>query len=70
MLAIYGNQKYDENMEILGKLDVLDVAKGAFQAMDDIDSRQKNGPSNYNNAPLHKGFDIQCGLKGGKLSGG
>lgn len=51
-------QKYEEN-------------KGEFKAIEgDVDTREKNAVTSWNDRALHKGFDIQCGLKGGKLSGG
>lgn len=36
----------------------------------DIDTRAKRGISGYNDVALSKGFEINCGIKGGKLSGG
>lgn len=53
------------------KLVEQEAAKGVFQSMDgDIDTRAKRGISGYNDVALSKGFEINCGIKGGKLSGG
>lgn len=71
MEAQMGAEKYKENIETLQKLVELDVKKGLFATGEgDIDSREKNGVANWNDDPLNKGYEIQCGLKGGKLSGG
>lgn len=66
-----GAEKYQKNYEALTKLQEVAVKKGLFEAIDgDVDTRNRDGPSNYADHALHKGFEIQCGLKGGKLSGG
>lgn len=58
-------------MDTLKKLEELEAKKGKFMTIDeDIDTREKRGIHNWNDQALDKGFEIQCGIKGGKLSGG
>lgn len=67
----WGQAKYDEMLDTMGKLKEAETKKGKFEAIEgDIDSRSKRGLSNLEDMSLHKGYAIQCGLKGGKLSGG
>lgn len=71
MIEILGNRKYNESLEALKKLEELDVKKGKFMTVEgDIDNREKRGVENWNDESLSKGFEILCGIKGGKLSGG
>jgi len=66
-ISLWGQEEYDKQLETLKKVKELDDKKGEFQAIDgDIDTRTKDKWD----VSLHKGYDIQCGLKGGKLSGG
>jgi ABC-type multidrug transport system fused ATPase/permease subunit len=54
-------------LDILKKLEELEVKKGTFLAMDgDVDTRE----ASLKDVEVNKGFEIQCGIKGGKLSGG
>ena len=63
-----GQQAYDEKLAILAKLALKEEAEGKFKPeVDEVDIRtqeQKGG------LKLHNGFNIQCGLRGSKLSGG
>lgn len=66
-----GEKKYKDDLKVLLKMQNYEESKGEFKAIDgDVDSREKDGVPNWNDSALHKGFEIQCGLKGGKLSGG
>lgn len=71
MIEVMGETKYKADLEVLKKLQELEVKKGGFLAAEgDIDTREERGVANWNNQGLSKGYDIQCGIKGGKLSGG
>lgn len=63
-----GEDKYNEELDILTKVEVQEQTKGKFQAIKgDIDSRE----ASLLDVELHHGFeDVQCGIKGSKLSGG
>lgn len=67
----YGEEKFKEKEDIMKKLQELEVKKGMFEALEgNVDTRGSRGVPNWNDQQLHKGFGIQCGLKGSKLSGG
>ena len=54
-------------LELLTKIVKEEENKGKFQTIvGEIDLREDN----LKKMPLHKGFLVDCGLKGGKLSGG
>jgi len=62
-----GQKKYDEEIEVLEKLVEQRKNKGEFQAVKgDVDTR----PDSLKDAEMHPGYDINCGIKGSKLSGG
>lgn len=67
LVSSLGQEEYDKQIDILTKLKERDAKKGEFQVVEgDIDRRD----AALKDTSLHKGYDIQCGLKGGKLSGG
>ena len=67
IVATIGQEKYDEEMEILKKMDTAEQQKGDFQAISgNIDDR----PESLKDVKLSQGFENSCGIKGGKLSGG
>lgn len=62
-----GSKKYDEEMDVLKKMEEQEKNKGQFVAVEgDVDTR----PTDLKDMQLHEGFQITCGLKGSKLSGG
>ena len=67
IVEVIGQEKYDEEMEVLEKLKAQEANKGQFEAMPgDVDNRSIE----KKDCELSHGFEIQCGIKGGKLSGG
>ena len=67
IVKLIGESKFNEEVETLKKLEESESKKGNFQAIDgDVDNR----PESLKEFELSKGFDTQCGIKGGKLSGG
>jgi len=69
IVAIIGQEKYDEELEVLNKLKEQESGKGAFAAIaGDIDRRTERVKGT--SIALHQNFATQCGIKGGKLSGG
>lgn len=67
LVRLMGQEKYDSDLDVLKKLEELEVKKGTFLAMDgDVDTRE----ASLKDVEVNKGFEIQCGIKGGKLSGG
>lgn len=71
MIDLLGESKYNEDVDILKKLLEIAVKKGLFEAKEgDVDTRARDNVANWNDKQLSKGYEIQCGLKGGKLSGG
>jgi len=71
MIEALGAEKYDENLDVLKKLEEVEIKKGAFITIDgDIDTRKVRNIPGYDNLKLTNGYEIQCGIKGGKLSGG
>lgn len=54
-----GEDKFDEYMVIMKVYKERETKKGSFEAIDgDIDMRKKMNVPNWNDAPLHDGFDI------------
>lgn len=71
MVRILGQEEYDKQLDIMKKVKEQKATKGEFVSIDgDVDSRAKRNVPNWNDQKLHEGFEILCGLKGGKLSGG
>lgn len=67
LIRAIGQEKYDEELEVIQKCVEQETKKGMFEAIDgDVDSRD----ASYKNMTLIKGFGTQCGIKGSKLSGG
>ena len=67
LVKIYGEEAFNEDLEKFKALDVNEKNKGKFvYNQDAIDNRD---PS-LKKTELSKGFNIVCGIKGGKLSGG
>jgi ABC-type multidrug transport system fused ATPase/permease subunit len=67
LISVIGKEKYEEELEILKKIEEEEKNSGEFVALKgDVDER----PESLKTKPLHKGFDTTCGLKGSKLSGG
>jgi len=67
IVEMIGKEKYDEECEILNKFVEFEKGNGAFQYVEGaVDTR----PDNLKDMELSKGFKTQCGIKGGKLSGG
>ena len=65
--GLLGETKYDQELEILKKVQAQEEQKGVFQTiMGDIDDR----PVGLKDITLNDGFETMCGLKGSKLSGG
>lgn len=58
--------KYDEEMKVLKIIAENDVKKGSFEALGDVDARDKH----LIDVELSTGFDNLCGIRGDKLSGG
>lgn len=60
-------EEYEDKLEKLKKLSQKESEEGNFQAVKgEIDDREEI----MKDIQLHNGFDIDCGLKGSKLSGG
>ena len=71
MIGLIGEKEFKDDYKILKKMQKYEENKGEFKAITgDVDTRDKDHVQNWNDQALHKGFEIQCGLKGGKLSGG
>lgn len=67
LIALIGKKKYDEELDLLKKMEEQEKTKGVFVAIkDDVDERDES----LKKTQLHQGFEITCGLKGSKLSGG
>ena len=67
IIMLIGESKFNEEVETLKKLEESESKKGNFQAIDgDVDNR----PDSLKEFELSKGFDTQCGIRGGSLSGG
>ena len=62
-----GQAKFDEELDLLKKIDEQEQQKGVFQAIQgDVDVRDHA----LKDVPLSQGFETACGIKGSKLSGG
>lgn len=67
LIKIITQEKYDEELDVIKKMVIQETNKGVFEAIEgDIDCRDKA----LKDLDLMKGFGTQCGIKGGKLSGG
>lgn len=67
IIKLIGQQKYDEEVNLLKEVEKEDEKKGAFHAVaGDIDRRD----ASLKDITLSTGFEAQCGIRGGKLSGG
>lgn len=67
MAEIIGEDKYKEELEVMKKIVEQEEKKGQFEAIEGaIDSRS----ASLKDVELTAGFMNQCGIKGGKLSGG
>lgn len=65
--AKLGEQTFVEKRTALEKVVKEDIKKGKFMAIEgDVDNRT----ADLKDQELSRGFDIQCGIKGSKLSGG
>ena len=65
--GLLGKTKYDQELEILKKVQAQEDQKGVFQTIiGDIDDRA----AGLKDITLNDGFETMCGLKGSKLSGG
>jgi hypothetical protein len=68
LVAKIGQVKYDEELEVLNKCKDQEKDNAKFEAVyGDVDTRD----TSKHDITLSKGFkDVQCGIKGSKLSGG
>jgi hypothetical protein len=67
LIDLIGKKKYDEELDLLKKIEEQEKNKGDFAAIKgDVDERHES----LKLSQLHSGFEITCGLKGSKLSGG
>jgi len=67
IVELVGQKKFDEEMELLGKIEESEKKGGKFVAKEgDIDKRSDE----LLDISLVPGFKTQCGIKGCKLSGG
>jgi ATP-binding cassette subfamily B (MDR/TAP) protein 1 len=67
LIAIIGKKKYKEELDLLKKMEEQENNKGNFAAIKgDVDERDES----LKKMQLHAGFEITCGIKGSKLSGG
>lgn len=67
IVELIGEDKYKEELEVIKKIVEQDEKKGTFvAASEDIDSREES----KRDTKLYEGYNTQCGIKGGKLSGG
>lgn len=68
IVAIIGQEKYDEELDLLTKIKEQEAKMGNFHAIaGDVDRRTAE---QRGEVPLSPNFEQQCGIKGGKLSGG
>lgn len=67
MIELIGEKKFKEELELLQKVDEQEQKKGEFQAIKgDVDNREEK----LKDCLMNQGYEVQCGIKGGKLSGG
>jgi ABC-type multidrug transport system fused ATPase/permease subunit len=67
LVTLIGLDKFNEEMETLKKILEQENNKGDFEAIvGDVDNREER----LKELQLCQGFQTQCGIKGGKLSGG
>lgn len=67
MIEFLGEDKYNEEIAALEKLKEREEKKGVFVTEAGVIDRREESCKDIE---LHPGYDIKCGLKGGKLSGG
>lgn len=68
MIEKLGEDGYKKQLEMLCKLDLKEDAEGTFLAVkNDLDVRT---PEEIGTVTLHPGFEVSCGNRGSKLSGG
>jgi len=61
VIALIGKEKYEEEMEVLRKVDENDQKKGKFVSVaGDVDKR----PEELKNCKLSSGFESLCGIRG------
>ena len=67
LVALIGKKKYDEEIEILEKLEKRENNANEFKVIEgDVDQRE----AALLDHDMHEGFKTECGIKGCKLSGG
>lgn len=67
LIDLVGAEKYQEEMDVLKKLEDQEKKSGEFAAVKgDIDTRDES----LTDVKLAAGFEIACGTRGSKLSGG
>ena len=67
IISKIGEDQYNINYTELKRLNAKEALEGKFQGLTgEFDER----PEDLKDPNLHQGFDIACGVKGGKLSGG
>lgn len=67
LIELIGEKKFKEELELLQKVDEQEQKKGEFQAIKgDVDNREEK----LKDCLMNQGYEVQCGIKGGKLSGG
>jgi len=67
LVALIGKKKYDEEIEILEKLEKRENNANEFKVIEgDVDQRD----AALLDHDMHEGFKTECGIKGCKLSGG
>jgi len=63
-----GQEEYNRHTNTLTKLEEKVKVEGKFEEIKDlIDQRSAE---ERGNVALHRGYEVQCGIRGGKLSGG
>lgn len=66
-MELIGEAKFNEEFEIVKKLVEQEAKKGEFKSIEGaVDSRDKS----FHDVELSSGYKMECGIKGGKLSGG
>lgn len=62
-----GEEKYQANFKALTFLKKKEASEGKFQS---IKGEMDERTDALKNVKLDQGFEVECGVKGGKLSGG
>jgi len=63
-----GEEEYEKNLKILKTVEAKEQDSGLFKA--DLDIIDRRTEEEKGDAMLHPGYNITCGNRGGKLSGG